>query len=431
MESAAPAQKQPTLNQVIARQIEQSAVGRIPFAEFMALALYHPDEGYYTANRPGHLAEPTVRSSARGFAAGSAVIGPQGDFVTSSYMGCDFGELLAEQFAEMWAVLGQPNPYTLVEMGAGQGLIATDVLAHLHRHHPACFECLAYTIVEKSPALKIQQRQRLERWQTAGVTIRWQSLPELAADSVVGCFFSNELVDALPVHWVEVRDRKLQEIWIASGLEGFQTVLAEPSTPELARYFAKLGIDMPGHYPEGYRTEVNLAAIAWLSEVAAKLARGYILTIDYGYPAERYYAPTRREGTLQCYWRHRYHSDPLIHVGQQDITAHVNFTALERHGTDIGLSHLGFTQQGLFLMALGLGDRLAALSQPTLNTLATARDIQAILGRRETLQQLINPMGLGNFGVLVQAKGLSETEMASPLKGLTTPLMQPLRAGEK
>ena len=175
----------------------------------------------------------------------------------------------------------------------------------------------------------------------------------------------------------------------------------------------------PG-YPEGYRTEVNLAALDWLETVSDRLQRGYVVTIDYGYPASRYYAPARSQGTLQCYYQHQHHGDPYIHVGQQDLTAHVNFTALERQGDRCGLQNLGFTQQGLFLMALGLGDRLTALSAGG-STIATADDISRIFQRREVLHSLMDPMGLGNFGVLVQSKGLSDAEQERSLKGLQQP----------
>jgi SAM-dependent MidA family methyltransferase len=170
-------------------------------------------------------------------------------------------------------------------------------------------------------------------------------------------------------------------------------------------------------YGDGYRSEVNLAALDWMSTVAQKLQRGYLLTIDYGYPAHRYYNPRRREGTLQCYYLHRYHNNPYINVGRQDLTAHVNFTALERQGELCGLDVVGFTQQALFLMALGLGDRIASLSAND----AEVFDLATFLRRREALHQLIDPMGLGGFGVLVQSKGFREDEKKKKLKGFTVP----------
>ena len=176
-----------------------------------------------------------------------------------------------------------------------------------------------------------------------------------------------------------------------------------------------MGIDLTqSSYADGYRSEINLAALDWLSIVADRLQRGYVLTIDYGYPASRYYNPRRSQGTLQCYYQHRYHDNPYINIGQQDITAHVDFTALERWGKQCGLEKVGFTQQGLFLMALGLGSRIAALSHQEI-------PISQLLQRRSALHQLLDPVGLGGFGVLVQSKGLNEKEKSQSLKGLTVP----------
>ena len=176
-----------------------------------------------------------------------------------------------------------------------------------------------------------------------------------------------------------------------------------------------MGIDLSQNtYENGYRSEINLAALNWLGIVADCLERGYVLTIDYGYPAHRYYNPRRSQGTLQCYYQHRHHDNPYINIGQQDITAHVDFTALSSWGERCGLKNMGWTQQGLFLMALGIGERLAALS-------SQQQPISQLLQRREGLHQLINPGGLGNFGVLVQSQGLTEQEASQPLQGLVVP----------
>jgi SAM-dependent MidA family methyltransferase len=195
----------------------------------------------------------------------------------------------------------------------------------------------------------------------------------------------------------------------------FVEVTAEPSTPQLAEYLDLVEMDLTqSAYPDGYRSEINLAALEWLSIVADRLQRGYVLTIDYGYPASRYYNPRRSQGTLQCYYHHHFHDNPYINIGRQDITAHVDFTALERWGEKCNLKNIGFIQQGLFLMALGLGDRIAALSDQK-------QPLSQLLQRRDSLHQLIDPTGLGGFGVLVQSKGLDKTKISQPLKGLTLP----------
>ncbi|MBD2107808.1 class I SAM-dependent methyltransferase [Nodosilinea sp. FACHB-13] len=387
----------PDLYQVLCDRIHQSPQGRIPFAEFMELALYHPQGGYYSTK--------------------DAILGFEGDFVTSAHLGHDFGELLAIQFAEMWEHLGCPNPFSLVEMGAGQGLIAADALGALQNHFPDCFAALSYQIVEKSDLLRAAQERRLSGW-TGRVS--WLSLEDIPDDSITGCLFSNELVDALPVHQVVMTESGLQEVYVTlsdSPASLLQEAVETPSTPRLADYFAFVGVDLADpQYAPGYRTEVHLAALDWMKTVAAKLNRGYVLTVDYGYPASRYYSRGRAQGTLQCYYQHAHHNDPYSHLGHQDITAHVNFTALERQGEQCGLETVGATQQGMFLMALGLGDRLAALGQIQANDPTT---VNLAIQRRDKLHQLINPMGLGNFVVLVQGKGL--TSAAKTLKGLTVP----------
>lgn len=394
--SPRPDDSNPQLCQIITDRILAQADRRIPFALFMELALYHPQHGYYTTN--------------------SNREGIQRDFFTSPHLGHDFGELLAIQFAEMWELLDRPRPFTLVEMGAGQGLLVADIVRYLHRHHFECFEVLEYVILEKSPGLIATQQQRLQSLTHSWDGLQWRTWAEIPTGSIVGCCFSNELVDALPVHLVQAEAGELQEVYVTIDpvAQTFQEILGPLSTRRLSDYFKLVGVDLLNdRYSTPYRTEVNLAALAWINTVADRLQQGYVLTIDYGYNADRYYSPTRSEGTLQCYSQHRHHNDPYWAIGYQDITAHVDFTALERQGQQAGLQKVDFTQQGLFLMALGLGDRLNALSSP--NSDLTVQDI---LQRRETLHALIDPNGLGNFGVLIQSKG---QENRSPLKGLTIP----------
>ncbi len=373
------------LVEIISDRIAKS--GAITFAEFMELALYHPQYGYYTTK--------------------AVDIGAQGDFFTSPHLGKDFGELLAVQFAQMWEILGKPAAFTLVEMGAGQGILAVDILKYLYKHYREFFNSLQYIIVEVSSGLKQQQQQLL---QGVGDKVKWCSLEEIPNNSITGCIFSNELVDAMPVNLFSLQDGQLGEIYVTTSENNtFIELCSAPSTPKLAQYFELVGINLAS-LASNYRSEINLAALDWLSAISQKLQQGYLLTIDYGYAAARYYNPMRSQGTLQCYYRHQYHNNPYLNIGQQDITAHVDFTALERWGEKCGLQKVGFTQQGLFLMALGLGERIATISTDN------ASDLSQLLQRREVLHQLIDPQGLGGFGVLVQSKGLPPD---IPLKGLT------------
>jgi SAM-dependent MidA family methyltransferase len=410
---------QAVIQQVIQRAIQAHPDRRIPFRDFMDLALYHPQYGYYN-----HRAQQ---------------IGPSGDFFTAPHLGADFGELLAEQFVQMWHLLGSPQSFSLVEMGAGQGLLAQDILRYLEKCHRDCFDNLEYIIIEKAAGLITQQQRQLQSQFGDRINLHWQTLESLQDRPITGCFFSNELVDAFPVHRVEFVNGELQEIYVThhqqSGQQSeqqsecqseqqpgscFCEILAQPSTPDLEQYFELIGCRPIGSdYPDRYRTEVNLAALNWLSSVAAALEHGYILTIDYGYPASRYYNRVRSQGTLQCYYQHSHHNDPYIHIGQQDITAHVDFTSLERQGDCLGLTKIGVTQQAMFLMSLGLGDRIAALGR---SDSTDPQEIFSRLQRRDALHQLANPMGMGNFGVLIQAKGLSPQVQAQTLQGLAAPV---------
>jgi SAM-dependent MidA family methyltransferase len=381
----------PNLVALITEQIVTQPDQRVAFAKYMDWVLYHPNYGYYSKKRDK--------------------IGAQGDFFTSPHLTADFGELIAEQLAQFWQILGEPNPFTLVEMGAGQGLLAADVIQYLYRQHPTCFASLQYLIIEKAAAHITEQKHRLQRWRDRNLRIDWATLEEIPPDSITGCVFSNELVDAFPVHLVTLQDSSLKEIYVDSALN---EVVEDVSTPELSDYFNFVGVDLSKH-PNGYRTEINLTALNWMNTVSDRLHRGFVLTVDYGYSAERYYNWARSQGTLQCYYQHRHHNDPYVHIGEQDITAHVDFTALQRQGEKVGLETVGFTQQGLFLMALGMGDRLGQI----VSTEATSiEDLQERLQRRDALHQLINPLGLGGFGVLIQRKGLTEREKLRSLKGL-------------
>jgi SAM-dependent MidA family methyltransferase len=383
------------LREMIAQQIAQSPQHCITFAEYMQEVLYHHQHGYYVTQ--------AIR------------MGDRGDFVTASHLAPDFGELLAEQLIQMWAVLRRPTPFVVLEMGAGQGILAKDLLTYLAQSHPECFAVMQYWIVEQSATLIKLQQQQLQ-----GLPVQWWTWEQIPKAAIVGCCFSNELVDAFPVHQILIQSGKLYEIYVttqpdADGQLQFQELVAEPSTPELAAYFDQLNLDL-SQYPDGYRSEVNLAALDWIKTVADRLQCGYLVTIDYGHLAHRYYSLGRRAGTLQCYYQQTHHSHPYVHIGYQDLTAHVDFTTLQHQGEGHGLQTLGFIEQGLFLMALGLGDRIAAISHPESSSANV--DLQHRLARRQALHTLIDPFGLGNFGVLIQAKGLDTSQLSQVLKGL-------------
>ena len=382
----------PQLVKIIQDQIANSSEQKITFADYMELVLYHPEQGYYKAK--------------------DINIGKGGDFFTASSLGSDFGELLAQQFVEMWEVLGNPNPFNLVEMGAGKGELANDILTYLWQHYPDFLSVVHYRIIEQSPALITAQEKNLQSWVESEFNLTWETWENIADNSLLGCFFANELVDAFPVHRVQIEAGKLKEIYVTTSDQNlFQEVIDDLSTDELNNYFSTVGVNFPNSaYEDGFQTEVNLALINWLKQVSRCLKKGYLLTIDYGYFAEKYYHPQRHSGTLQCYYQHQRHNNPYTLIGNQDITAHVDFTALQNYGKTFDLQPLNFTQQALFLMALGLGNRLNELSQGNFNPMQ-------ILQKRDALHQLIDPMGLVGFGVLLQGKGLTEAEERKTLQG--------------
>lgn len=374
----------PQLNAEIIALIESSPERRLTFEHFMELALYHPVEGYYTRR--------------------AGLIGPKGDFYTAPRLSPVFGELVGRQLAEFWERLGAPSEFRVVEMGAGQGLLAGDILIYLRNAAPALWSALRYTIVEISEPLKLAQRRRLESLPGGAellAKVEWRALAGFSRGEVMGCFVSNELLDAFPVHLVTIEDSQWSEIYVTVSDNGeFEEVAGPLSDPALANYFERLGLSAE-KYGEDYRTEVNLRMLKWLEEVVFGLGQGYILTVDYGYPAAQRYNPLRRNGTLQCYSQHQVHANPYINIGRQDITSHVDFTSLIRRGEELGLQTLGFTRQAPFLLGLGLGDKLAGL-----NSRSASQDARQQLAERNALQELINPSGMGNFGVLIQGQQL-------------------------
>ena len=318
------------LKDIIRQRIAEA--GAITFREFMALALYHPHHGYYCSSRQK--------------------MGRQGDYLTSPEVHPIFGWLVGRQLAQMWDVIGRPQAFTIVEMGAGSGALARDILDWAHRHAPEFFAALEYRLVEVSDELAARQRRIVqeadERLEKASWLPSLEAIPEA---SVVGCFLSNELADAFPVHRVTVRGGQLEEVYVDWRDRRFEESLGPPSAPALAEYFQRLGL-LPG---EDCQAEVNLDALEWMKAVGRALGRGFVMTFDYGYPADQLYAPWRRHGTFLCFYRHNPSTDPYARIGRQDMTSHVDFTSLIQAGQEAGLETLGLTTQAQFLDNLGIG----------------------------------------------------------------------------
>jgi SAM-dependent MidA family methyltransferase len=349
--------------------------GPITFARFMELALYAPDIGYY------------MRDAER--------IGPRGDYYTSSNLHPLFGELIAKQLIQMAQQLGS-GPVTILEQGAGRGALAFDVV-HALAHAPD-LPAWTYLIVEKSPAMIARQRQLLEPL-LASARVAWADM--LPAAPLDGCVLSNELVDAFPVHRVVRKDGALREIFVDVAGEGLAECLDAPSTPELAAYLDRVGVTLG----EGQQAEINLAAIDWMRAVGRSLRRGFVLTIDYGYPAEELYAPHRKRGTLLAYHRHRAGEAFYERIGRQDLTAHVDFTTLAWAGRAADLEVAGFADQTNFLLGLGAHDAAERLLDAVTDEAERERTLASIRG-------LLDPHDMGRlFKVLIQRKGVPPSRL--------------------
>lgn len=349
------------------------------FERYMGLCLYHPEFGYYTHGR-----ERT---------------GVAGDYFTSSDLHPVFARLVARQAAEMWEVLGRPQPFTWVEMGAGRGLFASDFLSWAQGVLPEFAATLDYVAIEPGLA----QRQRIEARLTAvgqeGRIRLLANLEELAP--VTGCFFSNELVDAFPVSIVTRAGGHLKEIYVAAEGDGLGEKLGPISDSTVAAYVARYAPQLE----ESHRMEVGRQAQVWIQAVAAKLTRGFVLTIDYGDMAERLFTPDRPRGTLLAYRGHTAAEDFFTAPGETDLTAHVNFSALIDAGKAAGLEAAGFTTQEKFLLALGEANQFADVHDP-------GQTEMAMLNARLKLKRLIAPEGMGNiFKVLVQRRGVPQSAL--------------------
>ena len=398
LDDFALARRATPLGALIAAEIADR--GRITFERFMTIALYHPEHGYYSR--------------------ADLAWGRAGDYETSPEVHPVFGYLWARQVVECWERLGAPAAFDLVEPGAGSGAFAAALLDWLRERAPRCYAAARPVLLDGHPRRLAEQRAPLEaRGHSARFALLedWLGEPEPTRGVVI----SNELFDAFPVRLVERRDGVLRE-WhvvlegVAGGVAGaadhaagqggtaLRLELAEASTPDLAEHFAHLGMGdaAPG---EGSRAEVSLSAIATMRRIAARVARGYLLTIDYGYEAERLYASWRRMGTLMAFRDHSPQPDPLVLPGETDLTAHVDLTSLAAAAAAEGFEAAPTTSQTEALIALGIGEQLEAARA------AATDDLAAFAAARRAAETLLEPAGLGRIRVLAQAKD-------APLDGL-------------
>jgi SAM-dependent MidA family methyltransferase len=343
---------------------EIDAHGPITFARFMERALYEPGLGYYatSATRPTRT----------------------GDFLTAPELHPLFGWTVARQIDEMWQRLGRPQTFTLREFGAGTGTLGQAIEDGLRRAGSHLADCLSYEPIE-----------------TESRTVA----PATRNGRMVGCVLANEFVDALPVHRVVMRGRRLHELFVGWSEGRFVEVVGQLSDPRLAARFQISGVRLA----DGQRAEVNLAMTAWLNDVRSDLEAGYVLIFDYAAPATELFAPGRLTGTLRAFRGQHVSSDVLAGVGRQDITSTVDLDALEAGAIDAGLTALGRARQAEFLMGCGLEDAYTSARA------GISDDWDAAVLLRSAVTRLLDPRALGGYWVDILG---SNVPRDPPLRGL-------------
>jgi len=348
--------------------------GAIPFDRFMEVALYCPKMGYYERD--------------------PRVIGFGGGFYTSPSVGPLFGQLLGAQFVRGSLELGQV-PVDWVEGGAHDGTLAVTVLEWLGKNRPEVLEWLTYWIVEPSADRRSWQEEKLRHFRSK---VRWiDSLADLKKEQITGLIFSNELLDAFPVHRVQWDGHQWFELGIDAEADRFVWTRLEEASIDIAAELERAGFPLEPELlaviPHGFTVDISSAAGAWWKQAAEALHRGKLMTIDYGYTAEEFLKPERIHGTLRAYYKQRVSEDVLARPGEQDITAHVNFTQLQRIGEEAGLKTEMFLSQEAFLSTLLQREINESSSHP----LSPAETRQ--------FQTLTHPEQMGRkFRVLVQSR---------------------------
>ena len=354
-----------SLREIIQEKISKD--GPISFHDFMEISLYYPEIGYYSSARDK--------------------IGWNGDYYTSPHLTCLFGEMIAKQLEEMWRIQGSEK-FSIVEYGAGTGVLCHNILARL-KLNKKLYNQLNYCIIEKSDTMCRKEKKILNE------KVSWHnSIQELAP--VTGCILSNEVVDNFSVHQVVMTD-ELMEVFVDFKNDFFELLM--PASEILKNYLREFKIRLD----DNFHTEINLQAIDWIKEIGKALQKGFVLTIDYGFPSFELYNHQRRNGTLLCYYRHRINDCPYINIGEQDITTHVNFSALNHWGLKNGLQCTGFTNQACFLLALGFTEHLRRLEQKEKQAGTTVANVAL-------LNSLLLDMGT-KHKVFIQHKNLSKPQL--------------------
>ena len=320
--------------------------------------------------------------------------GATGDYYTSPAVHPAFGALLAVQLHRIWRLMEEPSEFTVVEMGAGNGLLAGDILEYADRLSDEFASSLRYVCIDRYGSSVLSIGQGADPANADRVIA--DGLP---FTRVTGCLLSNEFVDAFPVHRFKMVQGKLLEIFVTLDKSGeFDEMLGNPSTPLLGERLSRLDFTLE----DGQRGEISLRVESWLDDAAKALDKGFVMTIDYGHEVAELYSPLRRFGTLQTYYRHTDGSSPYQRIGRQDITAHVDFSLLQEEGKKRGLHTLAYATQEDFLKSLGIRSMLRQLRSAEMSQYERNANMMG-------LRELVKPDGLGDFKVLVQEKGTGVT----------------------
>jgi len=375
-----------SVREQIEREIRQR--GPMPFSRYMQMCLYDPTAGYYSRN--------------------AEQFGKAGDFYTSSDVHAVFGRLLARQFDQMWQALDRPPKIEILELGPGRGLFARDVLDWSGKKSPDFFAALTYTMQESSPALRAKLQDALENHLASGKAVASQESPEerptihrSLAPGTPLIVFANEFFDALPVEilgtagklHIALENNRLHEVWL-------------PPPDEELEFLDRYGV----HPEAGERIEVPMLAQDWIGRIAHSISRGLLLMIDYGYTRNEQLAG-RHRGTVMAYRRHSASPDPYEAPGEQDLTAHVNFTAIAGACEQVGMQVEKLLTQSQFLMGIGERNQFA-------DAFEDCRVPQERAKVALQLKHLVTPVGMGeNFRVLMASRAV-DLEKIAALSGL-------------
>ena len=405
-----------SLQQIIMERIQRE--GPITFAEYMRMALYEPSYGYYVT--------------------GPARMGWQGDYYTSTDVSPLFAHCVARQLQQMWEQLGRPTPFTVLEQGAGRGDLGQEICSWAAQEAPAFHTALDYhstdirtgtNAINEIPTIS-DTKEQVIRPNLSGENVRTRfsasasastskpRSPLLPTSLTPSVILSNELVDAFPVHIVQKHNQRLYEIFVGVQDGHIYELLDEPSSPAVANYLDNYKI--PWHtFEDGWRAEINLDALRWMEQSTQLLLgtspkrkrKGFLLTIDYGDTARKLYIRHRHRGTLTCYYRHQLTDRPLARPGEQDLTAHVNFSALIDEGRRHGLRLQTLTTQRQWLTDMQIYEELEQIRQRDFAIIDQARASDqgqvALLkwyDLRQRAMALTAPGGMGDFKVLIMKR---------------------------